>query len=64
MLYCYRKRGDVKSMTSKIRLTYRLTKEMYDKIVEEAKKRNISVNAEINRIVYEYYNKQEMEQKC
>ena len=59
---CYivtRKRGDVKSMTNKIRLTYRLTKEMYDKIVEEAKKRNIYVNAEINRIVYEYYNEQE-----
>ena len=59
MLYCYWKRGDVKNMTNKIKLTYRLTKEMYDKIVEEAKKRNISVNAEINRIIYEYYNEQE-----
>lgn len=49
-------------MTSKIRLTYRLTKEMYDKIVEEAKKRNISVNAEINRIIYEYYT-QDIENK-
>ena len=46
-------------MTNKIKLTYRLTKEMHDKIVKEAKKRNISVNAEINRIIYEYYNKQE-----
>lgn len=46
-------------MTNKIKLTYRLTKEMYDKIVEEAKKRNISVNAEINRIIYEYYNEKE-----
>ena len=64
MLYCCRKRGDVKSMTSKIRLTYRLTKEMYDKIVEEAKKRNISVNAEINRIIYEYYNEEERKQTC
>lgn len=59
MLYCYWKRGDVKNMTNRIKLTYRLTKEMYDKIVEEAKKRNISVNAEINRIIYEYYNEQE-----
>ena len=46
-------------MTNKIKLTYRLTKEMYDKIVEEAKRRNISVNAEINRIIYEYYNEKE-----
>lgn len=46
-------------MTDKVKLTYRLTKEMYDKIVEEAKKRNISVNAEINRVIYEYYNEQE-----
>ena len=59
MLYCYRKRGDVKNMTNKIKLTYRLTKEMHDKIVKEAKKRNISVNAEINRVIYEYYNEQE-----
>ncbi|MBS4762144.1 hypothetical protein KG089_05345 [Carnobacteriaceae bacterium zg-ZUI252] len=39
----------------KIRLTYRLTKEMYERLAIEAKKRNITVNAEINRIVYEYY---------
>ena len=38
-----------------IRLTYRLRKELYEKIVESAKKRNNSVNAEINRVLYSYY---------
>ncbi|HDD0321353.1 TPA: hypothetical protein O9509_001324 [Staphylococcus aureus] len=39
----------------KMRLTYRLNKKMYIRLLEEAEKRNISVNAEINRILYEHY---------
>lgn len=38
-----------------IRLTYRLPKTLYIKIADNAKKRNISVNAEINRVLYAYY---------
>lgn len=43
-------------MTKEIsRLTYRLSNEMLQKIKKEAKKRNITVNAEINRVLWWYY---------
>lgn len=45
-------------MTNKdneVRLSYRLSRELYDKIYEEAKKKNITVNAEINWILWEHY---------
>lgn len=38
-----------------IRLTYRLSKKLYEQLEKSAKNRCISVNAEINRILFEYY---------
>ena len=38
-----------------VRLTYRLSKELYDRIEASAKKKHISVNAEINWVLHEYY---------
>lgn len=39
------------------RLTYRLNEELYTKIKKSADKRNLTVNAEINRVLHEYYYK-------
>ena len=39
----------------KVRLSYRLTKELYDKILNSAKTKGVTVNTEINWILWEYY---------
>ncbi len=40
----------------RIRLTYRLTGDLYDKISNRAKEKGITVNAEINSVLWDYYN--------
>ena len=40
-----------------VRLTYRLSKSLYDKIAKSAKEKHISVNAEINWILFQHYKK-------
>lgn len=40
-------------MTEKIRLTYRLSNELYQKIAESAKR--VTVNTEINWVLWEHY---------
>lgn len=37
------------------RLSYRLSGKLYEKIVKSASARNITVNAEINRVLYSHY---------
>lgn len=46
-------------MTKKVRFTYRLTEELYEKLAESAQKRNIAINSEINRILWDYFEKRE-----
>lgn len=38
-----------------IRITYRLSKKLHEEIVKAANKQRISVNAEINTVLYEYF---------
>lgn len=40
-----------------VKLTYRLGKSLYEKIVKSAKEKHISVNAEINWILFQHYMK-------
>lgn len=40
---------------TKVRFTYRPTQALFEKVAEEANKKGISINAEINNILYEYY---------
>lgn len=51
--------GDVRNMTKEkeVKLTYRLGKSLYEKIVKSAKEKHISVNAEINWILFQHYMK-------
>ena len=47
-------------MTNKnepVRFTYRLSKELFNKIKEEACKKNVTVNSEINNVLWEHYMK-------
>lgn len=45
----------------RIRLTYRLTGDLYDKISNRAKEKGITVNAEINSVLWDYYNNMDKE---
>lgn len=46
-------------MTKDVKLTYRLSKVTYEKLKKSADERHISVNAEINRIIFEYFEKRD-----
>ncbi len=46
---------DVKSMTNKVRFTYRTTETLFEKIAEEASKKGISINSEITNVLWKYY---------
>lgn len=55
MLYLFRKKGDVKSMTKKIRYTYRPPEELYDALAREANRKQMAINSVITTILWKNY---------